>query len=116
MLRLLVDQDFDQDIIRGLLRRIPNLDSVTAYEVGLSEAVDPDLLVWAAKEARILVTHDRTTMPNHAAELMAEGENIAGVIIVPRRLSLSHVIDELEIIVTCSDVHEWENIIRYLPL
>jgi hypothetical protein len=116
MLSLLIDQDFNQDILRGLVRRIPDLDSVTAYEVGLSEAMDPELLAWAAKEGRVLVSHDRTTMPNHAAELMEEGKNIAGVIIVPRRLSLSHVIDELEIIVTCSDVHEWENIIRYLPL
>jgi hypothetical protein len=44
MLRLLVDQDFDQDIIRGLLRRVPGLDVVTAYEVGLQEASDPVIL------------------------------------------------------------------------
>lgn len=116
MLSLLIDQDFNQDILRGLARRISNLDSVTAYEVGLSEATDPEVLTWAATEGRVLVSHDRTTMPNHAAELMEEGKNIAGVIIVPRRLFMSQVIDDLEIIVTCSEVHEWQNIIRYLPL
>jgi hypothetical protein len=26
MLRLLIDQDFDQDILRGLVRRIPELN------------------------------------------------------------------------------------------
>ena len=41
MLRLLVDQDFDQDIIRGLLRRVPGLDAITAHEVGLQEVSLP---------------------------------------------------------------------------
>jgi hypothetical protein len=33
MLRLLIDQNFDQDILRGLTHRIPNLDAVTAYDM-----------------------------------------------------------------------------------
>jgi hypothetical protein len=48
MLRLLIDQNFDQDILRGLAHRIPNLDAVTAYDMGLSTATDPELLEWAA--------------------------------------------------------------------
>src|SRR5690349_12559766 len=116
MLSLLIDQDINHDILRGLLRRVPDLDSVTAYEVGLSGAADPELLIWAAKEKRVLISHDRTTMPKHAAELIAKGEAIAGVIIVPRRLSIGQVINDLEIIVTCSEVHEWGNIIHHLPL
>ena len=37
-LRFLVDEDFDNDIVRGLLRRLPILDVVRAQDVGLSEA------------------------------------------------------------------------------
>jgi hypothetical protein len=62
------------------------------------------------------VTHDRRTMPNHAADRIARDESIAGVIIVSRRLPISQVIDDLEMIATCSEANEWENIIRYLPL
>ena len=43
MLKLLIDQDLDHDILRGLFQRIPNLDAVTAFEIGLSKALDPDL-------------------------------------------------------------------------
>ena len=50
MLRLLIDNDFNQIILRGLLRRVSGLDAVTAYEVGLSEASDPDLLAWAVEQ------------------------------------------------------------------
>jgi hypothetical protein len=116
MLRLLIDQDLDHVILRGLLLRVPNADVITAHKVGLSDAPDPDLLAWAEEQKRIVVTHDRRTMPSHAAVRIARGESVAGVIVVSRRLPVSQVIDDLEIIVTCSDMGEWENIIKHLPL
>lgn len=61
-MRLLIDQNFDHDILRGLERRIPNLDAVTAHEEGLSEVSDPELLLWAADAGRILLTHDLRTI------------------------------------------------------
>lgn len=115
MLRLLIDQDLDQDILRGLIRRIPQLDAVTAFEIGMSEATDPQLLVWAAQEGRVIVTHDRRTMPLHAADLMGEGKDIAGLFVVPRSLPLHQVIADLELMITCSEQGEWVNVIRYLP-
>ncbi len=90
MLRLLFDHDIDQDILRGLLRRVPDLDAVTAYEIGMAEASDPELLAWAAEAGRVLVTHDRRTMPAHAARRLAAGDEIAGVIIVSRPNTNSH--------------------------
>ena len=116
MLRLLIDQDLDQVILRGLLLRVPNLDVITAYQAGLGDASDPDLLAWAAEQTRIVVTHDRRTMPYHAADRIAKGESVAGVIIVSRRLPVSQVINDLEIIVSCSDMNEWKNVLKHLPL
>ena len=115
MLRLLIDQDLDHDILRGLVRRIPRLDAVTAFEIGMSRATDPQLLTRAAQEERIIVTHDRKTMPKHVADLMALGGNIAGVFVVPRSLPLGQAIEDLELMITCSANDEWVNIIRYLP-
>lgn len=115
MLRLLIDQDLDHDILRGLIRRIPQLDAVTAFEIGLGKATDPQLLTWAAQEGRIVITHDRKTMPTHAADLMGQGENIAGLFVVPRSMPLHHMIEDLELMVTCSENEEWVNVIRYLP-
>jgi hypothetical protein len=43
MLRLLIDQDLDHVILRGLLLRVPNLDVITAQQVSLSNASDPEL-------------------------------------------------------------------------
>lgn len=116
MLRLLIDQDLDHVILRGLLLRVPNADVITAHQADLSDVSDLDLLAWAAEQKRIVVTHDRRTMPFHATARLARGEGVAGVIIVSRRLPVSQVIDDLEIIITCSDMGEWENIIKHLPL
>jgi hypothetical protein len=48
MLRLVADENFNGDIIRGLLRRNPKLDIVRVQDVGLSGADDTSVLQWAA--------------------------------------------------------------------
>ena len=116
MLRLLIDQDPDHVILRALLLRVQNLDVITAHQAGLSNASDPELLAWAAEQERVVITHDRRTMPYHATSRIARAEKIAGIIIVSRQLPVSRVIDDLEIIVSCSDMVEWENIVKHLPL
>lgn len=116
MLKILIDQDFDHDILRGLVRRLPALDYITAFEIGLNEVEDQELLLWAAANERILFTHDRKTMPRHFASLFDRGEKLAGVFVVPRRMSVGQTIAELEIIISCSEAAEWQNLIKILPL
>jgi hypothetical protein len=66
MLRLLADEDFNFDIVRGLLRRRPQLDIVRVHDVELSRTHDREILAWAAKEQRIMLTHDTNTMSRYA--------------------------------------------------
>lgn len=115
MLKILIDQDFDHDILRGLIRRLPKLDYLTAFSAGLSEIEDKELLLWATANGRILFTHDRKTMPIHFVSLFEKGINLAGVFIVPRRLPVGQAINELEIMISCSDNEEWQNILKILP-
>jgi len=51
---LLVDQNFNERIVRGLRRREPALDLLHVHEIGLSAAADPVILERAAVEGRIL--------------------------------------------------------------
>ena len=97
------------------MRRLPRLDAVTAFGIGMRAATDRQLLEWAAQEGRIIVTHDRKTMPAHAAGLMSDGKNIAGLFVVLRSLPLHQVIEDLELMITCSEMDELVNVIRYLP-
>ena len=66
MLRLLADENFNHDLIRGVLRRLPSLDLIRVQDAGLREADDPAILEWAARERRVVLTHDANTMPAFA--------------------------------------------------
>lgn len=116
MLKLLLDQNFNQRILRGLLVRVPELDYLTTHEAGLSEVEDPALLVWAARAGRLLITHDLKTMPMHAKTVIEAGETIAGVALASDQLPIGLVIEQLELIVQCTEADEWLNVIKHLPL
>jgi predicted nuclease of predicted toxin-antitoxin system len=81
-MRLLTDENFDGDIVRGLLRRMPNLDVLRVQDVGPAHTPDPNILAWAAAEDRIPVTHDRDTVPGFAHDRVRGGELMPGVFLV----------------------------------
>ena len=82
MLSLLSNETFNGDIVRGLLLRYPNLDLLRVQDVGLREVDDPAILDWAADNERILLTHDRVTMPDFAYERLVRGEQMTGLFVV----------------------------------
>jgi predicted nuclease of predicted toxin-antitoxin system len=73
MLRVLADENFDNTIVRGLLRRNLNIDIVRVQDIGLSGQDDPIILAWAAQENRVLLTHDVATITRYAYERLTQG-------------------------------------------
>jgi hypothetical protein len=116
LLRLLADENFNGSIIRGLVRRQPKVDMVRAQDVGLSGVDDCTVLAWAASEGRVLLTHDQKTMPKYAYERAVAGLSMPGVCIGDTDLSVQQAIDDILLLVECSEEHEWEEQVRYLPL
>ncbi len=116
MIRLLTDEDFNHDILRGLIRRVPHLDFVLVHDVGLTSQPDPVLLKWAASKHRSIITHDEKTMVPYAKQLVRQGEPMAGLIFVPQSLGIGRAIDDLELIVECNSESEMRDRIEYLPL
>src|SRR3954447_18791610 len=95
MLRLLTDENFRGDIIRGVLRRQPDLDLLRVLDVGLAGAADPDILEWAAKDGRILLTHDIKTVPGFAYDRVRAGQPMTGVFAVDDYMPTGLAIDEI---------------------
>ena len=116
MLRLLADENFNGYIVRGLLRRRPDLALIRIQEVGMATADDPAVLDWAAVHNRILLTHDRATMPDYAYQRVVTGQAMPGVFVVSDRLSLQQVIEEILFLDEYSEQNEWRSSIIYLPL
>jgi hypothetical protein len=115
-LRFLTDEDFDNDITRGLLQRLPDLDLVRIQDIGLRGAQDPDILERAAKEGRILLTHDASTMKPYAYFRVANGLSMPGVFVVSQVKPLRVIIEHLVLLAECSLDGEWEGRVRHVPL
>ena len=67
-IRFQADADLNQIILSAVLRREPAIDFQTAIAAEIRGVDDPGVLARAAKGGRVLVTHDRKTMPWHFAE------------------------------------------------
>jgi hypothetical protein len=116
MVRLLGDENFNDDIVRGLLLRQPDLDLVRVRDVGLGGVDDPEVLAWAAQNDRIVLTHDRATMPDYAYERLARGESMTGVFVLNDRFPVGRAIQEILEINACSEQAEWIGRVVHLPL
>jgi hypothetical protein len=116
MLRFAADENFNGDIVRGLLRRNPKLDIVRIQDVGLSGADDTSVLQWAADQGHAIVTHDISTLAKHAFDRIAAGQPMPGVFEVRPVAPIGQVIDDLILLAECSVEGEWEGQVRFLPL
>jgi hypothetical protein len=101
-------------IVTGLRRAATSLDIFRVQEIGLEAASDPEVLEWAAREGRILVTHDYKTMPTFAYGRVGDGLPMPGVLMVPWNADIGAAIDELALIAEATDPDEWANRVVYL--
>lgn len=116
MYRLLADTNFNRKIVRGLRRRDPTADIAIAQDVGLDAEPDSVVLQWAAKDGRIVLTHDYKTFPPEVYARVTAGQPMPGVFIVDGGLPVGRAIHDLLIVLGASDEHEWDNQTLYLPL
>lgn len=115
MITYQADADLNQMIVFALRRHEPLIDFRTATNAGLTGIPDPDVLAVTAEADRVLVTHDKRTMPDHFAEFIQNIES-PGVIVVPQSMPIRLVVDELLLIWGASEPNDWRNRILYLPL
>ena len=116
MVRLLADENFHGDILRGLLRVEPKLDILRVQDTPLYQAADSAVLDWAASEDRILLTHDVQTMTKHAYDRIRAGLPMPGVIEVRDDVPVGQAIEEILIVLLASEPGELANRITFIPL
>jgi len=116
MLALAADENFNNDIIRGMLRRNRQIDIVRIQDAGLSGCDDHAVLEWAAKTGRVLFTHDVNTLTHYAYERVRAGKSMPGIFGVSRNVPIGQAIEDILLLAKCSAKGEWEGQVRYLPL
>lgn len=114
--RFLADENFNNQIVRGILRQNAHIDMLRVQDVGLSGVDDPGVLAWAAQEKRVVLTHDVATMITFAYQRTEAGLEMPGLFEISRRVPIGLAIDEILLIAECSLEGEWEGPVRFLPL
>jgi hypothetical protein len=107
-MKFLADENFDNTILRGLLRRQPDIDIVRVQDIEISGADDPTVLAWAAQENRILLTHDVSTITMYTYERVSEGQLMPGVVEIPSDAAIGRVIEDILILLECTTEGELE--------
>jgi hypothetical protein len=113
--RFQADADLNHIIVKATLRREPSIDFQTAHAAHLAGVRDQEVLALAAQAGRVLVTHDRKTMPKYFAEFTGQASS-SGVIVMPQKLPVRTAVEDLLLIWIASEAEEWINRIQFLSL
>jgi hypothetical protein len=113
--RFQADADLDGRIIRGLRRTAPEVDLLTAAAGGILGLSDPEVLREATRSGRILVSQDRGTMPGHFAAHLVHSSS-PGVILLRSRIQIVTAIEELILVWSATEPHEWKDRLVWIPL
>jgi hypothetical protein len=108
------DNDLRKAIVRGAVRREPQVNFRSAQAARLDGVLDSDVLAFATDEGRILVSHDFQTMPKYFREF-SQGRRSPGVLLVRQDLPVGEAIETLLLISEASEADEWVNRLCLAP-
>jgi len=113
-IRFQADNDLDQRIVVATRRLDPTIDFQTAHALKLHGVPDTLVLQRTADAARILVSHDRRTLPGFFREFISTNTS-PGLIILSHRMSVGKAAELLHLLWVASEAEEYVNIIYDLP-
>lgn len=116
MIRFALDEDFNENIVDGFSARVGPVDILDAKDAGMRGASDEEVLEWAARQGRVLLSHDRQTLVPKAGDRIKAGLPMPGLIVMPQQRSMGRCIDDLVDIFTYEDAEMWDYRIEHLPL
>jgi hypothetical protein len=114
--RFQADADLHPEIVAGVVRREPAVDFQSAVEVIPEGMSDSEVLQLAAREERILVSHDVSTMPGHFRDFIDSARRSPGLLLISQSLGIGGAIEELLLIWAASEASDWRDRIVRLPL
>lgn len=108
------DNDLRKAIVRGAVRREPQMNFRTAQAARLDGVPDCEVLAVSADEGRILVSHDFETMPTHFRRF-TKSRRSPGVLLIRQDLAIGKAIENLLLIWEVSEADEWVNRLCLVP-
>lgn len=123
MLKFLLDEDTHGGLADAFRRRtrlgeLPAVDVVrVAQPNGPPKGIqDPELLIWAEEQERIIVSNDRSTLAAHFLDHLNAGRHSPGLLFVKRGTSFAQVIEALVLIAEVGTADDFRDQWHYIPL
>ena len=110
-IRFLADVNLNENIVSGVRLRVPEIDFQLAHK--LHGLPDDQVLAYAAREGRSLVTHDLRTIPIYFGEFI-QIQNCPGVFLISQKISVKRAIERLILTWAASEAEEHINSISNL--
>jgi hypothetical protein len=114
-LRFQADADLKYAIVKAVRQRESSIDFASATESNVEGVSDSELLERAAQEGRILVSHDRRTMPTYFRARLEAGKSSPGLFLVSQRAALGPVVSAIVLAWASSEPSEWRDQVHHLP-
>lgn len=114
-MKFLADENFNNDILRGVWRRIPDAHFTRVQDTEIAGAEDPRILEYAAEQGYLLLTHDVNTMRGYFYDRVQANLPAPGLLLVHKETPVGRVIDALELLILASDLSEWWGQAVYIP-
>ena len=116
-IRFLLDEDTSHVIRKGLEYRRPEVEIRVIGGDGVPPlgTKDEKILEFLEREAYILVSSNRSTMPMHLEAHLQKGGHIPGVLLLRPGFSYREIIDTLELILFASVPEDFRDQVVYIP-
>jgi hypothetical protein len=99
------------------LRGIDTIDVVRVGDLAdlPLQTPDPEILGWAERSGRILLTFDEHSMPGHWIAHLQAGRHSPGLFIMRSNVTLPEIAEVMVIVAHASDPGEWVDRLEYIP-
>lgn len=115
--RFLLDENLSPRLKIAVLHFNPLIDILCVGEPNAPSlgTLDPDILRYLELSQRLLVTNNRTSMPEHLEAHWTAGGEIWGLFWVRPNTPIGQLAEELYVIWETSEAEEWKHIVDWIP-
>jgi Domain of unknown function (DUF5615) len=120
-LRYVLDEHLRQRLLRAIeAHNAAGINPIDVVQVGDPPDLplgtqDPDLLLWAERNGRIVITRDVNTLPGHLASHLRAGHHSPGVFVIREQSRVRDIVFTLSLIAHAGDAAVYADAIEYIP-
>jgi hypothetical protein len=115
--RFLLDENLSSRLKVAILRLNPAIDILRVGDPNAPQlgTLDPDILSYLELSQRLLVTDNRTSMPEHLEAHWVDGGYIWGLLWVGPKTSIGQLAEEIFVIWETTEAEEWKDYLDWIP-